>query len=70
MTREKLNHIPDWDDADLPQMDSEIRDRNGFKSSLMVPLMRGDDCVGSLGFIRTDETRLFAEEIADRQIVL
>lgn len=57
----KTHHMPEWRYEDLPPRDKEIAQRRGWKSSLMVPLMRGKDCFGSLIFVR-QTSRVFSED--------
>ncbi|CUH45843.1 Signal transduction histidine-protein kinase BarA [Ruegeria atlantica] len=60
---------------ELSPRDTEIVERQGFKSFLMVPLMRGKDCFGTLVFIRktskafSDDEVAIAESFADQAII-
>ncbi len=71
----KIIHLPDWDAVDLPARDAAIRDRHGFRSSLMLPLMRGDVCLGGLGLIRktkrafTDDETAIAKSFCDQAVI-
>ncbi len=71
----KTVHIPEWNYDELPQRDQKIMREKGFKSSLMVPLMRGKDCFGALTFIRkttkafSDDDVAIAESFADQAII-
>ncbi|SDE74118.1 GAF domain-containing protein [Ruegeria marina] len=60
----EMVHIPDWDTADLPPKDQERRDKMGWKSSLMVPLMRGSTCLGAFTYLRRKAGAFSDEEIA------
>ncbi len=57
----KVIHTPDWNAAKLPPRDQKLRDEFGFRSSFMVPVMRGDTCIGGLAFIR-EVQRAFSED--------
>ncbi len=71
----KTLHMPNWRYDELPRRDKKIFREKGFKSSLMVPLMRGKDCFGNLVFIRktpkgfTEDEVSIAESFADQAII-
>ncbi|WP_170467643.1 GAF domain-containing protein [Ruegeria arenilitoris] len=71
----KTLHMPSWRYEELPRRDKKIFREKGFKSSLMVPLMRGKDCFGNLVFIRktskafTEDEVSIAESFADQAII-
>ena len=71
----KVVHIPDWASEDLPPQDQELHRKFGYESSLGLPLMRGDECIGCLGFVRkvqrpfTDNEIAMAESFADQAII-
>ena len=54
-------HIPDWNAIDVPAHEQRIRDMTGISSSLMLPLMRKDDCIGVLALAR-DKAGAFDEK--------
>ncbi|MCW5661636.1 MAG: GAF domain-containing protein [Burkholderiaceae bacterium] len=54
-------HVPDWTAVDLPPRERQIHDKYGFKSALMLPIMRGDECFGAIGVLRKT-VRPFAEK--------
>ena len=56
-------HTPDWETADLPPFDANLRDRTPIKSGLMMPLLRGQECFGVLAFIRNSQRAFLQEEI-------
>ncbi|MCA0873911.1 GAF domain-containing protein [Seohaeicola saemankumensis] len=60
----KPRHIPDWTDAELPERDVEIGRKNGFRSSLTVPMMRGSVCLGLFTFFRKAQRPFGDDEIA------
>ena len=43
-----LLHIPDWIAIELPPHERAIHERTGLRSSLMLPLICNDDCIGVL----------------------
>lgn len=57
-------HIPNWSEADLPASTRKVQITKGFNSSLMVPLLRGSECIGMLSFIRKTQRAFSADEIA------
>ncbi|AXI54187.1 hypothetical protein C1J05_06500 [Sulfitobacter sp. JL08] len=63
----KVLHTPDWDIADLKPIDQEIRERAGIKSTIMLPLLNGDDCAGTLNIFRFTKKAFTEEEIAVAQ---
>ncbi len=60
----KMQHVPDWSAVELPPFDAAIRDRAGSASVLLMPLLRGEDCVGLLGFVRKAPKPFSAEDIS------
>ena len=57
-------HLPDWSAVELPTHEQRIYDEDGIRSSLMVPILRGDDCVGVLGVARKAVRAFTENEIA------
>jgi signal transduction histidine kinase len=45
-------HIPDWSAVEIPDIERKIPRLAGTKSSLMLPLLRGDECLGVLVLVR------------------
>jgi GAF domain-containing protein/signal transduction histidine kinase len=43
-------HLPDWSRIELPPHERAIHEKYGVRSSLYLPLMRGDECLGVLTF--------------------
>ncbi|WP_162798259.1 GAF domain-containing protein [Sulfitobacter sp. SK011] len=60
----EIIHVPDWDTADFGEFDAAVRARHGFKSSLIVPMMRAETCLGSFSFIRKTKRPFSPDEIA------
>ena len=63
LTRAPL-HIPDWSVVELPEQEHLIQARTGVQASLMLPLLRGDDCLGVLVFQRDTPSRFSDSDIA------
>ena len=57
-------HIPDWSKAEFSEFDAAVREKHGFQSSLIVPMMRGDTCLGSFSFMRKMQQAFSEDEIA------
>jgi len=68
-------HIPDWTAIDLPAHERAVRDRNGINSSLMLPLLRKDECIGVLALARdkagpfTDNEITLAKSFVDQAVI-
>ena len=60
-------HTPDWLEADLPELDRTIQQRLGIRSSIMLPLIHGDDCAGTLNIFRFQQRAFSEDEIAVAQ---
>ncbi len=60
-------HTPDWLEADLPELDRTIQARAGIRSTIMLPLLNGDDCAGTLNVFRFEPKAFTDEEIAVAQ---
>ncbi len=54
-------HIPDWSAIELPPHERDIQAKTGCLASLMLPLLRGTECIGVLVFQR-DVTGAFSEQ--------
>ncbi|MEO8855999.1 MAG: GAF domain-containing protein [Burkholderiaceae bacterium] len=57
-------HIPDWRAYPLPRFEQRIFHSDGIRSSLMLPILRGDDCIGVILAIRTTVQAFSEREIA------
>jgi GAF domain-containing protein/anti-sigma regulatory factor (Ser/Thr protein kinase) len=44
----KNQHLPDWSAIDLPEEERNIREMVGWNSTLYLPMLRGDECIGVL----------------------
>ena len=48
MVEKKKLHVPDWTAVELPEHDRVVGATLGVKSSLYLPLLRANECVGAL----------------------
>ena len=68
-------HTPDWLAIDLLPMDRAVQERAGIRSSIMVPLLRGEDCAGTLNVFRmtpqafTDEDIAIVQSFCDQAVI-
>jgi signal transduction histidine kinase/DNA-binding response OmpR family regulator len=60
-------HVPDWDVAERPVDENLQYGQVGIRSSLMVPLLRADECIGVLSAARTTAGAFSEREIASLQ---
>jgi GAF domain-containing protein/CheY-like chemotaxis protein len=58
-------HLPDWSAIALPPHEQRIHDEGGINASLMMPIMRGGECIGSIGVVRR-----IAGAFSDKEIAL
>jgi GAF domain-containing protein/DNA-binding response OmpR family regulator len=59
-----MMHLPDWSAIELPEHEQRIHAATGFNASLMLPLMRQDDCIGVLALGRARAGAFSEKEIA------
>ena len=57
-------HIPDASAMQMPPHEQRIWHEDGFRSGLMMPIMRGDACIGLIAVARTFVSAFNAKEIA------
>jgi signal transduction histidine kinase/CheY-like chemotaxis protein len=57
-------HIPDWTAIELPPHEQEVRARSGLRSSLMLPLLVNDECIGVLAITHKEPHAYDQNEIA------
>ncbi len=68
-------HIPDWSAVDLPERQQRVYEALGVRSSLHMPLLRGDECIGVLALGRgrpgafTDAEIALAKSFADQALI-
>ena len=41
-------HLPDWSAIDLPEQERNMREMIGWNSTLYLPMLRGEECIGVL----------------------
>ncbi len=59
----EMLHLPDWTTLDLPPFEQETHIKHGVMSSLMLPLLRGKECLGALVFVRKKKRPYSKDEI-------
>ncbi len=68
-------HIPDWSVIDLPEHERRIHELTRINSSLMLPLLRKDECIGVLVLARetagafTEKEIALAESFVDQAVI-
>jgi GAF domain-containing protein/CheY-like chemotaxis protein len=60
----KMLHLSDWLSVELPPHERLIYERNGVRSSLLLPLIADDECVGVLAIAHTKSHAYDESEIA------
>ncbi|HET7886802.1 MAG TPA: GAF domain-containing protein, partial [Bradyrhizobium sp.] len=60
----QMLHLPDWSLIELPEYERTIRELHGARSSLLMPLLRGDDCIGLLALVASQPNAFSATGIA------
>jgi len=60
----QMLHIPDWLAIELPPHEQRVQSVEGIRSTLMLPIMQGDACIGVLGLAREEPGRFTDKEIA------
>jgi len=56
--------LPDWLAVELPPHQQSVQEAEGFRSSLMLPIMQGDECIGAFGIARKEPGAFSAKQIA------
>jgi signal transduction histidine kinase/DNA-binding response OmpR family regulator len=64
MLEKKMLQIPDWDAIDLPEHEKPVRVRWNIRSALMLPLLRGDGCIGVLALGRQSTGAFSDKDVA------
>jgi GAF domain-containing protein/CheY-like chemotaxis protein/anti-sigma regulatory factor (Ser/Thr protein kinase) len=57
-------HLPDWSAVELPPYERRVYEKDGYRSALMMPIQRGDECIGVIGVARTTTGAFSDQEIA------
>ncbi|MEL6883463.1 MAG: GAF domain-containing protein, partial [Pseudomonadota bacterium] len=56
-------HIIDWENYDLPPFEEERGKQAGVKGAIYIPLIQGDDCLGSLALVTSTRTAFSDQDI-------
>ncbi|MDH5331230.1 MAG: GAF domain-containing protein, partial [Aquincola sp.] len=64
MLGKAMLHLPDWSAITLPPHEQRIYDEGGLCASLMLPIMRGSECIGTIGVVRKVAGAFSDKEIA------
>ncbi len=59
----KMLHLPDWNVIELPEHERQIHELTGINASLLLPLLRQDECIGVLVIAREEARAFTAAEI-------
>ncbi|MEO8344544.1 MAG: GAF domain-containing protein, partial [Betaproteobacteria bacterium] len=68
-------HLPDWSVIDLPEHERSLRGRMGINGGLLLPLLRGGECIGVLAFAKkrvggfSDKEITLAEAFRDQAVI-
>src|SRR5579859_1350873 len=60
----EMLHLPDWSTIELPPHEVRVRASLKVEASLMMPMLRGDECIGVLAVGRHAPQAFNAQEIA------
>src|SRR5205085_9772074 len=63
LIEKRVHHLPDWSKVDLPEHEKWIQEKLGIAATLMVPLLRGDEALGVLTFLRGEAVAFSDTEI-------
>ena len=64
MLGKKTLQLADWLAVELPPHQQQVQAAEGFRSSLMLPIMQGDECIGAFGIARREPGEFSAKQIA------
>ena len=67
IVEKKVIHFPDWSLIDLPDHERRVQAELGVRSSLFLPLLRGDECIGVLALVSSLANNFGAREIAQAE---
>jgi GAF domain-containing protein len=71
----QMLHLPDWSQIELPDYERMVHERHGARCCLLLPLLRGDDCIGLLALVGSQphmfgETQIaLAESFRDQALI-
>ena len=60
-------HLPDWSRIDAPPHERAVQDLTGARSSLYLPLLREDECIGVLALVGARPNSFGPAEIAQAE---
>jgi len=60
----QMLHIADWLAIDLPLHERQVQAQTGIRSSVMLPILRGQECIGAIGVRRSEPGEFSADDIA------
>ena len=64
MLSRQMLHLPDWFAIELPPHEQRVQAGEGIRSSLFLPILQGEECIGALGIARQQPGEFSAKEIA------
>ena len=64
MLGKQMLQLPDWLAIELPPHQQRVQQAEGFRSSLMLPIMQGDECIGAFGIARKEAGEFSAKQVA------
>src|SRR5262245_29015209 len=60
----KALHLPDWSLIELPSFERQVQATHGINSSLLLPLLRDEKCIGVLAIVSKRKNHFAQAEIA------
>jgi signal transduction histidine kinase/CheY-like chemotaxis protein len=60
----RMLHIPDWLAVELPSHERQVQAQTGIRSAVMLPILRGAECIGAMGVRREEPVEFSADDIA------
>ncbi len=60
----RMLHIPDWLAVELPSHERQVQAQTGIRSAVMLPILRGAECIGAMGVRREEQGEFSADDIA------
>jgi GAF domain-containing protein/DNA-binding response OmpR family regulator len=59
----QMLHIPDWLAVELPSHERQVHAQTGIRSAVMLPILRGAECIGAMGVRREAPGEFSADDI-------
>ena len=75
VVEKKTLHLPDWSAIDLPEHERALRASVGINGGMLLPLVRGGECIGLLAFAKkrvggfADKEIALAESFRDQALI-